>query len=149
MYSATVEHVVDGDTCDVLVDLGLNILKRERIRLAGIDAPETRSRDLHEKQLGLDAKAYVERALRTRDDGRVRIKLAAEGKSQHDKFGRLLAYVYDASDTLCEGPSINERMLVDGYAFAYDGKSARAAHDLERLRAIRRVAGTLTSVTET
>lgn len=138
-YSATVEHIVDGDTCDILVDLGLNILKRERIRLAGIDAPETRSRDLDEKRLGLDAKAYLERALLTR---RIRIKIVPTGKSPYDKFGRLLAYVYD--DALCAaGTSINEQMLADGYAFAYDGKSARGAHDLEQLRTTRRAAGTL------
>jgi micrococcal nuclease len=134
-YSATVEHVVDGDTCDILVDLGLNILKRERIRLAGIDAPETRSRDLDEKRLGQDAKAYLERALMTTPARRVRIKIVPTGKSPYDKFGRLLAYVYD-DDAL----SINERMLAEGYAFAYDGKSARGAHDLEHLRTTRRAA---------
>lgn len=144
MYSATVKHVVDGDTCDVLVDLGLNVLKHERIRLAGIDAPETRSRDLDEKQLGQDAKAYVERVL-TACDKRVRIKIVHTGKSPYDKFGRLLAHVYDARDALCDGPSINDQMLAEGYAFVYDGKSARGTHDLERLRTIRRAASTLDS----
>lgn len=139
-YHATVEAVIDGDTCDVLVDLGLNVYKRERLRFAGIDAPETRSRDPDEKRLGLDAKAYVERA--AAPGARIRLRVS-RAKSPYDKFGRLLAHVYDdVSDVACERASLNERMLADGYAFAYDGTSARGAHDLDRLRAIRRAAGT-------
>jgi hypothetical protein len=59
-YAARLERVVDGDTCDVLLDLGLGVFKFERLRLAGVDAPETRSRDAREKALGEDAKRFAE-----------------------------------------------------------------------------------------
>ena len=107
-YRATVEHVVDADTMDLLIDLGFYVTLRERVRLAGIDTPEiySVSKDSEEYKKGLEAKEYVKRRLRENDD-----KLIIETEKR-GKWRRWLATVYlnDSSQTL------NEELVAQGLA---------------------------------
>ena len=112
-YVRKVENVVDGDTIDVLIDLGFDILFASRVRLAGIDTPESRTKDLAEKALGLEAKEYLKKALK--DAKSVVIK--TEKMDSSEKYGRILGWVYINGDTV----SINDMMINDGYAWGYLG----------------------------
>ena len=112
-YVRKVETVVDGDTIDVLIDLGFDILFQSRVRLAGIDTPESRTKDLAEKALGLEAKEYLKKALK--DAKSVVIK--TEKMDSSEKYGRILGWVYVNGDTV----SINDKMINDGYAWGYLG----------------------------
>jgi micrococcal nuclease len=112
-YVRKVENVVDGDTIDVLIDLGFDILFQSRVRLAGIDTPESRTRDLKEKALGLESKEYLKKALK--DAKSVVIK--TEKMDSSEKYGRILGWVYINGDTV----SLNDMMINDGYAWGYLG----------------------------
>jgi micrococcal nuclease len=112
-YVRKVENVVDGDTIDVLIDLGFDILFQSRVRLAGIDTPESRTKDLKEKALGLEAKEYLKKSLK--DAKSVVIK--TEKMDSSEKYGRILGWVYINGDTV----SLNDKMINDGYAWGYLG----------------------------
>ena len=112
-YVRKVEGVVDGDTIDVLIDLGFDILFASRVRLAGIDTPESRTKDLVEKALGLEAKEYLKKALK--DAKSVIIK--TEKMDSSEKYGRILGWVYTDGNTV----SLNDMMINDGYAWGYLG----------------------------
>lgn len=112
-YVRKVEGVVDGDTIDVLIDLGFDILFASRVRLAGIDTPESRTKDLKEKALGLESKEYLKKALK--DAKSVVIK--TEKMDSSEKYGRILGWVYINGDTV----SLNDMMINDGYAWGYLG----------------------------
>ena len=112
-YVRKVENVVDGDTIDVLIDLGFDILFQSRVRLAGIDTPESRTKDLAEKALGLESKEYLKKHLK--DAKSVVIK--TEKMDSSEKYGRILGWVYVNGDT----ESLNDKMINDGYAWGYMG----------------------------
>jgi micrococcal nuclease len=112
-YVRKVENVVDGDTIDVLIDLGFDILFQSRVRLAGIDTPESRTKDLAEKALGLESKEYLKKHLK--DAKSVVIK--TEKMDSSEKYGRILGWVYINGDTV----SLNDMMINDGYAWGYMG----------------------------
>jgi micrococcal nuclease len=112
-YVRKVENVVDGDTIDVLIDLGFDILFQSRVRLAGIDTPESRTKDLKEKALGLESKEYLKKYLK--DAKSVVIK--TEKMNSTEKFGRILGWLYINGDT----ESVNDKMINDGYAWGYLG----------------------------
>ena len=112
-YVRKVENVVDGDTIDVLIDLGFDILFASRVRVAGIDTPESRTKDLAEKALGLEAKEYLKKHLK--DAKSVVIK--TEKMDSSEKYGRILGWVYINGDTV----SLNDMMINDGYAWGYMG----------------------------
>ena len=112
-YVRKVENVVDGDTIDVLIDLGFDILFQSRVRLAGIDTPESRTKDLAEKSLGLESKEYLKKHLK--DAKSVVIK--TEKMDSSEKYGRILGWVYVNGDT----ESLNDKMINDGYAWGYMG----------------------------
>jgi micrococcal nuclease len=112
-YVRKVENVVDGDTIDVLIDLGFDILFQSRVRLAGIDTPESRTKDLKEKALGLESKEYLKKYLK--DAKSVVIK--TEKMNSSEKFGRILGWLYVNGDT----ESVNDKMINDGYAWGYLG----------------------------
>jgi micrococcal nuclease len=112
-YVRKVENVVDGDTIDVLIDLGFDILFASRVRLAGIDTPESRTKDLAEKALGLEAKEYLKKSLK--DAKSVVIK--TEKMDSSEKYGRILGWVYTDGNTV----SLNDMMINDGYAWGYLG----------------------------
>ena len=112
-YVRKVENVVDGDTIDVLIDLGFDILFQSRVRLAGIDTPESRTSDKAEKVLGLESKEYLKKYLK--DAKSVVIK--TEKMDSSEKYGRILGWVYVNGDT----ESLNDKMINDGYAWGYMG----------------------------
>ena len=126
-YVRKVENVVDGDTIDVLIDLGFDILFQSRVRLAGIDTPESRTKDLKEKTLGLESKEYLKKHLK--DAKSVVIK--TEKMDSSEKYGRILGWVYING----ESESINNKMINDGYAWGYLGDTK--VKDFELLAKIR------------
>ena len=117
-----VTKIVDGDTVDVIIDLGFGLTKKERVRVAGIDAPESRTRDLAEKAPGLEAKEFIREKLDTDD---IIIRTEKEGK-----YGRILGWLY-TSEYSC---SINEIMVIKGYAWQYDGGSKEKDYELLKER---------------
>ena len=112
-YACTVDRVVDGDTVDVVLDLGFDILYRSRVRLYGIDTPESRTRDLDGKARGKLAKKHLQDAIEA--GGRVVIQTKL--KDSKGKFGRVLG------DVVVDGKNINQLMIVDHMAVAYHGQS--------------------------
>jgi micrococcal nuclease len=107
--------VVDGDTVDVDIDLGFSISYSQRLRLAGIDTPESRTTDKLEKTLGLESKEYLKYKLK--DAKKIVVK--TEKPDSSEKYGRILGWIYlDGNDK-----SINEQMIEDGYAWVYMGKT--------------------------
>ena len=108
-----VTKVVDGDTIDVIIDLGFDIMFSSRVRLAGIDTPESRTTDKVEKSLGLESKEYLKKYLK--DAKSVVIK--TEKMNSSEKYGRILGWIYVNGDT----ESLNDKMINDGYAWGYLG----------------------------
>jgi micrococcal nuclease len=107
--------VVDGDTIDVDIDLGFSISYSQRLRLAGIDTPESRTTDKLEKTLGLESKEYLKYKLK--DAKKIVVK--TEKPDSSEKYGRILGWIYlDGNDK-----SINEQMIEDGYAWSYMGET--------------------------
>ena len=132
-----INRVVDGDTIDVTIDLGFDLHKKERVRVAGVDTPEKRTRDKGEKALGIDAtnwlKEKLEGAIKGDDDLIIRTELVGGV----GKYGRLLGWLYIGDAEV----SLNEVMIDEGYAWAYDGGTKQK--NFEDLREIRRAHGTL------
>ncbi len=123
--------VVDGDTIDVIIDLGFDLYKKERVRIAGVDTPEKRTRDLEEKELGIDATNWLTEQLDSAIDGEDDLVIRTEIDGGFGKYGRLLGWLYIGEDT----ESINERMIREGYAWEYDGGTKNK--DFQQLREIR------------
>ena len=134
----SIDKVVDGDTIDVTIDLGFDLFKKERVRVAGVDTPEKRTRNLEEKALGLDATAWIKDHLEGAIDGDDDLVIRTELVGGVGKYGRLLGWLYIGDSDL----SLNEQMITEGYAWAYDG--GKKQKDFEELREIRRSFGTLT-----
>lgn len=130
-YVRKVENIVDGDTIDVLIDLGFDILFASRVRLSGIDTPESRTSDKAEKVLGLESKEYLKKYLK--DAKSVIIK--TEKMDSSEKYGRILGWVYIDGDT----ESINDKMINDGYAWGYLGDTK--VKDFEALKKARAKSG--------
>ena len=117
-YFCKVTRVVDGDTIDVEVDLGFDIIHRARVRMMGIDTPESRTRNKAEKVLGLASKARLKELLANR---RVKLETSKEGKG---KFGRILATVWTSDKKgVEEYLNINEKLIEEGHARPYFGGS--------------------------
>ena len=129
--------VLDGDTIDVLIDLGFDLFKKERVRIAGVDTPEKRTRDLEEKELGIHATNWMKDKLTETIKGDEELTIRTELKGGVGKYGRLLGWLYVGDATL----SLNEQMITEGYAWAYDGGTKQK--NFEELREIRRSFGTL------
>ena len=132
-----INRVVDGDTIDVTIDLGFDLYKKERVRVAGIDTPEKRTRDLEEKALGIDATNYLKKKLEDTIAGDDELTIRTELKGGMGKYARLLGWLYIGEDDV----SINEQMIAEGYAWSYDGGTKKK--DFEELREIRRQHGSL------
>ena len=133
-----INRVLDGDTIDVTIDLGFELYKKERVRVAGVDTPEKRTRDLEEKALGIDATNWLKKKLEDTiagDGDELTIRTELVGGM--GKYGRLLGWLYINEETV----SLNEQMITEGYAWAYDGGTKQK--DFEELREIRRTFGTL------
>ncbi len=107
-YKATLLRVVDGDTVDCLIDLGFDIHIRERVRLAGLNAPETRTKDLEEKKKGFESKERLETLLNKHTHFVVNTTLIK------GKYGRTIGKLY-----LPDGTDINETLIHEGFAEKY------------------------------
>ena len=138
----SIDKVVDGDTIDVTIDLGFDLSKKERVRVAGIDTPEKRTRNLEEKALGLDATAWIKDHLEGAIDGDDDLIIRTELDGGVGKYGRLLGWLYIGDATV----SLNEKMIDEGYAWAYDGGTKNK--NFEELREIRRNQGTYVDTTD-
>ena len=112
-YKCTVDRVVDGDTIDVTLDLGFSVLYKTRVRLFGIDTPESRTRDKDEKARGKMSAAFLKMAVEGADTVVIRTKL----RDSKGKFGRVLGNV------VVDGENINQSMIDANLAVAYYGQS--------------------------
>ena len=133
----SIDKVVDGDTIDVTIDLGFDLYKKERVRIAGIDTPEKRTRDLEEKALGIDATNWMKEQLEDAINGESELTIRTELKGGMGKYGRLLGWLYVGDADI----SLNEAMIISGYAWSYDGGTKQK--NFEELREICRSFGTL------
>ena len=104
-YTFTLDRVVDGDTIDITIDLGFSIYKKERIRLAFLNSPETRTKNLEEKALGFRTKEWLSEQLESNN-------LVVE-TIKEEKYGRMLGWIF------ADGVNINEKMIEEGYAWRY------------------------------
>jgi micrococcal nuclease len=126
MYEYRVKQVlkvVDGDTIDVVIDLGFDISFTSRVRLAGIDTPESRTKDAREKILGKEVKEYLTKAL----NGATDIVIRTEKVDSSEKYGRILGWLFINRQT----DSLNMELVNKGYAWAYDGGTKKK--DFEEL----------------
>ena len=110
-FVKSVDRVVDGDTIDIIIDLGFDLTKKERVRLAGIDTPEKRTKNPKEKEMGYQATEFLEMHLM--EATRLTVKTEKDGK-----YGRMLGWLYKTDE---DTTSINQIMIDKGYAWAYDG----------------------------
>ena len=132
-----INRVVDGDTLDCTIDLGFDLYKKERVRVAGVDTPEKRTKDPEEKALGYDATNWLKDKLEGAIAGDDELVIRTELVGGVGKYGRLLGWLYVGTDEL----SLNEQMITEGYAWSYAGGTKKK--DFEELREIRRANGTL------
>ena len=118
-YRATLRRIVDGDTCDVDIDCGFDIvLSNQRIRLFGIDTPESRTRDLEEKRFGKLAAKYIEDHIKVGSTFTLRTRLDGKGK-----YGRILGELICYIPEFDREMSINTAMIQKHLAVAYHGQS--------------------------
>ena len=118
MYEYRVKKVlriVDGDTIDVDIDLGFDISYMQRVRLAGIDTPESRTTDKAEKVLGLEVKDKLKKAI----DAATNIVIKTEKPDSSEKYGRILGWVFLDDNKV----SINQTLIDEGYAWGYMGET--------------------------
>ena len=111
-YSCKLDRVVDGDTCDAMIDLGFKTWVKKRIRFKGVDTWESRTRDLDEKKKGLAAKAFTKDLLENSDDGKFSIISYGTGK-----YGRVLGELFVKGHE----KSVNQLLLENGHAYEYEG----------------------------
>jgi len=110
-----VTKIVDGDTIDVILDMGFNILFAQRVRLFGIDTPESRTRDLVEKKYGLKSKKFLQEQIKKA----TKISIKTYRNSETGKFGRILG------DVWLDGKSVNKLMCKVGHAVTYYGQNKK------------------------
>ena len=130
-YVKKVNKIVDGDTIDVDIDLGFDISFSSRVRLAGIDTPESRTTDKMEKALGLEAKAYLKHEI----ESAKAVVIKTEKMDSSEKYGRILGWVFLDGATV----SLNEKMIADGYAWGYLGDTK--VKDFDALAKARKKSG--------
>jgi micrococcal nuclease len=121
-----VHKVVDGDTIDVDIDLGFNVSYYQRVRLAGIDTPESRTTNKYEKELGLEVKKKLGELLANAKD----VVIRTEKPDSTEKYGRILGWLYiDGAEK-----SVNEALIASGYAWEYMGDTKIKDFDLLKKR---------------
>jgi micrococcal nuclease len=113
--------VVDGDTIDADIDLGFDISLTKRVRLSGVDTPESRTTDLKEKAFGLEVKEWFKHKL----EGAKDILIKTQLPDSTEKYGRILGNLYINNESL----SLNEQMVNAGYAWEYDGGTKKKDFD--------------------
>jgi micrococcal nuclease len=118
-YNSIIRYVVDGDTVDVDIDLGFGVwLRDQRIRLYGIDTPESRTRDLTEKLFGFAAKDFVKNYLPVGSKQILKTFIGKDGEDMRGKFGRILGDFF-----INDGKMLVKTMITEGYGVAYNGQS--------------------------
>jgi micrococcal nuclease len=116
---ASVVRVVDGDTVDVILDLGFGLSKKERVRVAGVDTPEKRTRNDKEKMLGYDATEFAEAWF---ESGDIVVRTEKDGK-----YGRMLGWFHKGEECF------NHRLIDEGFAWPYTGGTKVDAEDIASL----------------
>lgn len=111
-YSAEVKKVIDGDTLDIVIDLGFDTLRKSRVRLYGVNTPESRTSNIEEKKLGLAAKEFTEQWV-SNLGGKIKIQTILD---KNEKYGRILAMVWDDN-----GNCLNKDIINMGFAREYFG----------------------------
>ena len=106
-YKASLNRIIDGDTIDVNIDLGFDVKIKQRVRLYGINTPEVRTKDLKEKEKGIEATEYLKKILQ-------RTFIIQTILNKRGKYGRVLGIIWVKEE------NINERMVNEGYATKYD-----------------------------
>ena len=114
-----VNKVVDGDTIDITIDLGFSLTTKQRVRLNGIDTPESLTKDAYEKKFGLEAKQYIADWIASKKTIVIRTE-------KDDKYGRILGVLFGDD----EKESLNDKMIREGYAWGYDGGTKKKDFDL-------------------
>jgi micrococcal nuclease len=109
----SVHKIVDGDTIDADIDLGFDISLTKRIRLAGVDTPESRTADANEKKYGLESKEWLKKRCENAKD----ILIKTELPDSTEKYGRIIGHLFING----EETSLNNQMISEGYAWTYDG----------------------------
>jgi micrococcal nuclease len=125
-----VHKVVDGDTIDVNIDLGFDISLTKRVRLAGIDTPESRTTDYNEKKYGLESKDWLKNRLEFAKD----IIIKTELPDSTEKYGRIIGHLFiNGEDT-----SLNNQMIAEGYAWEYDGGTKKKDFEILNSKRIKK-----------
>jgi len=139
---SSLEKVVDGDTIDVVINLGFDVCTKQRVRLLGIDTPESRTRDLEEKKFGLLSKKKLKewclKAVESEKDD-IEIQLRCPEADSRGKFGRILAEIWVSEDG--EWTNVNKWMCENNYAVPYVGQNkadVEALHLINRQKIIER-----------
>jgi len=114
-----INKVVDGDTIDITIDLGFSLTTKQRVRLNGIDTPESLTKDAYEKQFGLEAKQFIADWIASKKNITIRTE-------KDDKYGRILGVLFGDGET----ESLNDKMIREGYAWGYDGGTKKKDFDL-------------------
>ena len=123
IYNAEVKKVVDGDTFDIIIDLGFATLKKGRVRLYGVNTPESRTSNAEEKKMGLAAKEFTDQWL-TKANHKVKIETIID---KNEKYGRVLARVWDES-----GNCLNEDIIKSGLAREYFGVGNKTFEEFKK-----------------
>ena len=136
VYKVTaIEKVVDGDTVDVVIDLGFDVRVSQRVRLLGIDTPESRTRDLEEKQFGLLSKKKLKqwclKAVESEKDD-IELELRCEEADSRGKFGRVLAEIWVTEDG--HATNVNKWLCDEGYAVPYVGQNRPSRRSTSKTR---------------
>ena len=117
-YRCKILRVVDGDTVDVDIDLGFGMwMHKERVRMMGIDTPESRTRDKVEKKFGLASKQFVKDMMPGGSKQVLKTQIDRSGEDKKGKFGRILG------DFLIDGKKLTETMIKEGYGVVYTGQN--------------------------
>jgi len=123
IYNAEVKKVVDGDTFDIVIDLGFDTLKKGRVRLYGVNTPESRTSNAEEKKMGLAAKEFTDQWL-TKTNYKVKIETIID---KNEKYGRILARVWNES-----GQCLNNDIITSGLAREYFGVGNKTFQEFKK-----------------
>jgi micrococcal nuclease len=122
-YKAEVRRVVDGDTFDILIDLGFDTYRHGRVRLYGINTPESRTKNLEEKKMGLAAKEFTDQWIK-KANGKVKIETILD---KNEKYGRILARVWNEA-----GECLNTEIVNAGLAKEYFGVGDKTFQEFKK-----------------
>lgn len=111
-YNAEVKKIVDGDTFDIVIDLGFDTFRKGRVRLYGVNTPESRTKNIEEKKMGLAAKEFTDQWI-TESGHKIKVETILD---KNEKYGRILAKVWNS-----QGKCLNEDIVASGLAKEYYG----------------------------